>query len=135
MAVDSSCIDGDTHVGGHKKIWRVGKCLIGFCGEITGALGFVNWYKNGADCDETYPWGSQFEALVVCPDGSMKMYDGHSQIPIQLSKREKYIALGSGLDVALGCMYMGGTAVDAIKVAVKHNVNTKGPVRSYKMKG
>lgn len=135
MAADSGCFDGDTHVGSNKKIWRVGKCLIGFAGNIASCLNFVQWYKSGADEESIYPWGDDIEALVVFPDGSMRTYYGNSMEPIVFSSREKYIAIGSGMDVALGCLFQGGSAVDSIRAAIKHNVNSKGPVRSYRLKG
>jgi hypothetical protein len=134
MASDSACIsDGTTHVGGTKKVWRVGKCLIGICGDLAACLAFIEWFKAGADDADCYPWSEEIEALVTCPDGSMKTYHGNSMEPIEYSKRESYIAIGSGLDIALGCMYQGGGAIDAVRAAIKYNTNSKGPVRSYRM--
>lgn len=134
MAADSSCIDGDTHYGGNKKVWRIGKCLIGFCGEISPSLSFVKWFKFGADDESVYPWGTDFDALVACPNGDLRLYDGRAMEPVLFSKREKYMAIGSGADVALGCMYQGGSAVEAVRAAIKFNTNTKGPVRAYRIR-
>jgi 20S proteasome alpha/beta subunit len=134
MASDSSCSENDTHVGGIKKIHKVGKCLIGFCGEISSGQKFVEWYKEGADDQELYPWGGDFDALVVTPDGTIKMYEKTSMEPIAISKKEKYAAIGSGIDVALGCMFQGGSAADAIRSAIKHNMGSKGPVRAQRIK-
>lgn len=136
MAGDSACIDGgtgQTHTGANKKIWRVGKCLIGFAGDITAGLAFVEWFRAGADDADCYPWSEEIETLVVCPGGEMRIYYTNSMEPLVYSKREKYIAIGSGLDVALGAMHQGASAVEAIRAAIKHNTNTKGPVRSYRM--
>lgn len=133
IASDSSCLDGDINTGASRKIWRAGKCLVGFCGEFTGGLNFLKWYKLGADDETSYPWGGNFDALVVLPDGSFKMYEQNSMEPIEFSKRDKYIAIGSGAEVALGCMFNGGTAKDAVRAAVKFDTGTKGPIRTLKL--
>ena len=39
-------------------------------------------------------------------------------------------AIGSGQDFAMGAMYSGKTAVEAVRIAIKLDANSGGPVRS-----
>lgn len=133
MSSDSSCLDGDTHAGGIRKVWRIGKCLVGFAGTITAGLQFLQWYKLGADDEALFPWGAELHVLVITPDNKIKMYEANSMEPVVLSKRDKYMAIGSGMDVALGALHAGASSADAVRAAIKHNINSKPPVRTYKL--
>lgn len=133
MAADSACSEDDTNLGRIKKVYRIGKCIIGMCGETSSFQGFADWFRDGADDAETFPWSGDWSALVVAPDKPITLYGNESMTPLVFSKKDKYIAIGSGMDVALGCMYNGGSAKDAVKAAIKHNTSTKGPVRTYRL--
>lgn len=133
LASDSACLQSGTSIGKMKKVYRVGKCLIGLCGETAFFTEFVDWFRDGADDADTFPWTGDWNALVVSPNNPITLYDNNSMTPLVFSKKDKYIAIGSGMDIALGCLYNGGSAKEAVQAAIKHNSSTKGPVRTYKV--
>lgn len=82
-------------------------------------------------------------AVVVFPDGqvftiSCDASDADDEddttwdaeiIPL----RAPYLALGSGCQIAMGAMWAGKSAVQAVEAACEHNVWTRGPVQSLRL--
>ena len=49
------------------------------------------------------------------------------------SIRAPYYATGSGQDVAIGCMWHGGDAVQAVRAAIEHDEGTYGEIEVLKI--
>jgi ATP-dependent protease HslVU (ClpYQ) peptidase subunit len=50
-----------------------------------------------------------------------------------LKQSVKWGAWGSGSDYAYGALEMGATAVQAVKVAIKYDAGSRGPIRTLKL--
>ena len=131
LASDSACIEGDTIAHEMKKLFRVRGMLVGCCGLATDISNFVHWLRKGADVDD-YPKMRQFSALIVAHDGTVTGFEEMS--PHGLVITAPYCAIGTGMDVALGAMYAGASAVEAVKAARAHNTATVGRVVSISLR-
>ena len=133
MAADTSCLNSEgTNEHGIRKVWRVHGCLVGCSGAFCDIQRFIQWLKEGAYDDDTRKVMEGFDAIVVQPSGRISTFDGYTTIPIR-PLHQKYIAIGSGGAVALGAMFAGADAITAVKAAVRHNIQTKAPIRSYRL--
>jgi hypothetical protein len=98
---------------------------IAFTGTISMGKAFVKWMEEGCveggfpikDIDRK----SAFHALTVQRTGSIPAckYWGNDLIPIS-EDDAPYAAQGSGDEFALGAMYQGATAIEAVQAANKH---------------
>lgn len=132
MSADSACMDQLTHVGGMRKIWRVGDVLVGIAGDIGAALHFLKWLKLN-EPDEDWPqFAGHFHAMVVSPGGKISLFEDGGPEPCYTS--DPYCSIGSGSDFALGALACGASPAQAVKAAIKHHGQCKPPVRSYKLK-
>jgi hypothetical protein len=88
---------------------------------------------------------TEISAVVVFPDGQVftvtTSYGDEDKdtphldwcaeiIPI----KAPYVAIGSGKQIALGALCAGKSAVQAVEAACEHNVWTRGPVQSLKLR-
>jgi hypothetical protein len=96
-------------------------------------LEFLKWIKGGADEDEWPKSRGAFHAMVVSPNGKLKLFESGGPEPC--STNDRYCAIGSGGDIALGALAEGASASRAVRWAIKHCANCKPPVRSYRIKG
>jgi len=106
-----------------KKSYEV---LIATRGEVGASLIAVDWYGEGLEePDDRLYSDSQFDLLIVEPDGlwTMDQYFRPHKID-----DEEYYAIGSGTKAALGAMFMGATAVQAIEAAISCDPGTGGEV-------
>ena len=78
-----------------------------------------------------FPDGKLFTIMVAKADEDKPDSDWVAEVA---EIRTPYIALGSGRQIALGAMWAGLTATKAIEAAMEHNVWTRGPVQSLKVK-
>lgn len=131
LAADSSCWEGSTHVHPIKKIFRVRSVIIGCAGYVTDIKAFVRWIENGAD-EAEFPRMDEFAALVISDDGKVRSFEQVSPDPIPVLGA--YCAIGQGSDVALGAMWAGATAVQAVKAAKAHNGGTCGRIQTLKIR-
>lgn len=135
MASDSSCMEYSTNVGDVKKIWRVGGGLVGMAGNVVGMLSFLRWLsKNCPENEEEYPAAENnmiFDAIVVDSQGKVSYYEAGISDPIPLTA--EYCAIGSARDIGLGAMGAGATPAEAVKLAIRHHADCKGPIKSYKL--
>lgn len=115
LAADRRCCRGDT-VYSVNKLFRVGKAVVGLAGGSDYALQWVEWFKNGEKVED-FPKIEDTEnwlcALVVS-EGRILFYD---RTPYPLEVFDKFTAVGSGREVALGAMHMGAIAYDAVAAA------------------
>lgn len=117
-----------------EKIFREKDALIGFCGGVYAAQAFLQWWRKRAESKGlTYTESVQFspddpedafECIVITPHSSksieplrIELWNG-KLAPLDVSN-EEYICLGSGMSVALGAIYMGATAKQAVEAAIK----------------
>lgn len=105
------------------KIWRLkdGR-LMGHAGARRHAQKLMNWIENQ---DGEPPDTKDVTAFVVEHDGSIWVFDGESERTIG---KVPYYAIGSGAQAALGALFMGASAADAVKAAMSVDCWTGGEV-------
>lgn len=136
LAGDSQTSTGNVKMLDSVKVHRIHGYLIGLAGQRGCLDEFLQWFKD--ECkdelkkapasilqdDDKYP----VCALVVREkDKALFQYHGAGH-PFRLYG--KYAAIGSGDALAIGAMAFGASAVEAVRIAVKHDCNTGGKVRA-----
>lgn len=100
-----------------------GGILGGACGRGVFGEAFLAWVRSGR-------YGASPEAkdgdlgIVVTPDGQIHAYEDGGMVTL----RGPYFAIGSGMSEALGAMFAGATAEQAIHAAMAHDDGTFGDV-------
>lgn len=128
MVCDSNVTDDD-RVWTGKKVWRVGKALIGMAGDDAGRAAFLEWYRAGligtAKC-------GNISALILTSKG-LFAFDSNYTLPQKVVGGIE--AIGCGGKAAM-CAYeaLGYTnAKRAVQIVCKHDAGSRGPVRAYKL--
>ncbi len=130
MVADSAISDGD-RVWSGKKVWRIGKSLLGFAGDVAEAHAMLAWLKSGGQGKA--PPFSNSHALLMNPDG-LFYYAASKQGIFVESGIE---SIGSGAKAAM-CAYEAMAFNDpkkAVQIVCKHDHNSRLPVRTYTLKG
>ena len=137
MASDSIITDGCDIVGSVAKIKKVKGYLIGACGDGDVAAWFLDNFtpdiitkKHRIAPPVSMTKEDEFEGIIVTPKGKIYLYTSKFML---LPISAKYIATGSGQPIALGAMAVGASAIEAIKVCIKHDKNSGGRVQSIKL--
>ena len=92
--------------------------LLGCVGEVTSSTALKEWYKSGCVKDNyPDPIPNEERILVVASKDKLKMF---TEGPYPTILEEKYMAWGSGEEIAIGAMHMGADAIKAVKVASEH---------------
>ena len=111
-----------------KKIWRVGKSIVGVAGEASEGLIFVDWLKS--DTKDVKPELSDgFDAMVLTDKGVF--WYGQRLVAIECGIPS---AIGSGGDYAMGAMMAGSTPKKAVEIAKKLDPGSSGPVKELILK-
>lgn len=128
----------DDKKGEMQKLFMCDDAIIGICGEVFSAQAFVDLYKKSVrnkKLSVTDNWAAmmedEFEAIVV-KENVVLIYN-YLLTPIDITTKS-FFAMGSGSDVAYGALYMGATAIEAVKAASERNAATGFQVVSYSIK-
>jgi hypothetical protein len=153
LATDSmvSDVTRGTYEGSTQKVFQLaGGCLYASAGEfddraVRALLDQVRSPDQIPSAKDLMECGVNVDAILVFPDGAIFQitltceYDeedenardvGANVFPVSAP----YVAVGNGRQVALGAMWAGKTASQAIEAACEHNVWTRGPVQSMRIK-
>lgn len=117
MAGDTLLVS-DTKCHAQKVFKYRGSC-VGIAGTYVDCMMFVKWWERGAK--EELPKMDDVEALVLTSDGRILCFDGHTSF---YTIDDKFSAIGSGAQAALGAMHMGADPQKAVKVAGKVDPGT-----------
>lgn len=126
MAADSLSTANGIRFAEVVKMRRVRGVVFGFSGSTCDIQAFADWIKNEGD----YPSDlAPFEALVIDGTNGLRLYEcGKHSFPID----EEFTAIGTGREIALAAMHMGATSHDAVKLAIKLDTRSGGPIRTLK---
>lgn len=129
MAADTRLTGRFIHTG--IKLHRRGKTVIGFAGDVPQALVFVDWYfdrkKREPDRSNEQGWC----ALVWSPETGLDYWD----IALRPSPiLEKFFAIGSGADLAMGAMEYGASAHKAVEIAIRRDESSGGAITSMRLR-
>lgn len=127
LCVDSQSSCGDTISSRtRQKMWRaVGEFeCVAIAGEICGMAPILDWLRNGADPDK---WPDvDLAAWCVRKNGEVVRYVG--PFPETVEGRD---ADGSGASFALGAMYAGADAHQAMEAAIRFDPFTGGEIHWF----
>lgn len=132
IAYKQGVLAGDTMVsfggtkcpGEQRKVHRLRNgCLFGWAGLLEQAAVLRKAVEAGER--DNPPKLKDLHALLVEPDGKVWMYEGVNWFP----SKQPYSAYGTGHDFALAVMAFGGSAKDAVRVAIKLDKSSGGRVQ------
>jgi len=126
MACDSQASDDCTR-SSVVKTWTIKGTIVGVAGDYALAHAFVHWMKKGSEGKP--PPLEDVSVLWLKPDG-LWLFDS-SASPYKL--RDKFAAIGSGAQAALGAMHAGTTPRQAVAIAKRIDPNTGGRVYVKKL--
>ena len=135
LAADSKLTRGGAGYGGTcfaEQTLKLSRSKEGHLGAWAGIYNhqcdrFLEWVRKGCKGDPVQP-STDTAFILVEPNGQL-----HEFRPEGISRTVPgygYMAWGSGRDFAIGALAMGATAVEAVKIAARHDLATGGPVRS-----
>ena len=130
MASDTSAFRGDAKFRDVRKIARVKRAsddlvfLIGGVGDFAIVHRVLLWAIAGMvnpapeiPHDPENKNESLATIMIVAPNGEIELMDANGSYSI----RSSYMAIGAGSQVALGALWQGATAVEAVEAAGAHN--------------
>jgi hypothetical protein len=131
IAADKAICEGMLLSYKGKKLFKHGNMIIGFAGNVARSLIIKDWILSGADPNKFPTVTDKDDLCSICVLTRIK--DGqnsdtgkltllfYENSPAPIVNESPYIAIGSGAAVAMGAMAAGKTAVEAVKIAIKHN--------------
>lgn len=128
MASDSRLsgeyLDSDYFV----KIHRVHRCLIGGAGDPSEFLMWLNWFRHKQRDLDSYPDMSGETGILVLKQDRTVLHYASTPFPISIGLPA---AEGSGSHIALGAMDAGASPEEAVRIAIRRDVNSGGRVRTF----
>lgn len=132
IAADTLTTAGQTRVGHNPKIARNSH------GDLAGAVGglafcenFLVWFRNGEKGERPKATsdgdGHTDMGIIFRRDGTIVEIGSDGEFP---ASRAEFYAIGCADDVALGAMYAGASAADAVRAAIALNVHCGGEVET-----
>ena len=136
MAADSGCWQGDGFTSWSVKIARGRGGVWGLCGSAAASESFLDWVRGEGDempmPKQVGDRDSSFAALCVMKASpgmiSILCYDGFERF-----RDAPYLAMGAASPCALGALYCGASAVEAVRACIAHGPNAVGPARSVQL--
>lgn len=128
IASDSASWSEGTYCGSIKKCGRSEKGLLwGVAGEALAVQDVAKWADDPMSEPPTYD--DQNEVIVVWPDETVK----HLEKGRWTDLLAPYHVAGSGMDIAMGALMMGATAIQAVAAAIEHNAYCAGDIQSFSL--
>lgn len=127
MASDS-CMSGN-FVTDATKLYKKDGRIIGICGHVTQALVFVDWYFDRHQRQPSIANENEWEAIVMSKDG-LEYWDA-SLRPVPI--KDKFHAIGSGAELAMGAMEAGKNAKQAVLIACRRDPYSAPPVVTMRL--
>jgi 20S proteasome alpha/beta subunit len=123
LAADTRMIQGTAIIGDFVKIVRrEDGALCGGAGDAAVVQAFQRWFLDGEEGDP--PVEENTKALILRRRKPIELFECSGAI----EWRPPYVAIGSGKEFALGAMFRGATAVQAVKAAMHFDPGTGGEV-------
>lgn len=125
IAADTQATDGNgIKTTTARKIFEVNGGLVGLAGDLSDAMVFVEWLRNPKKARKPEAH-SEFGALELRADGKVYMWNPTLHA---LLIEDEYYAIGSGAPIAMGAMFVGATAEQAVRAAIKFDAYTSGGI-------
>ena len=127
VSVDSDNPKVDDYIFSANKIYQKKDAIIGCCGSNEDIESFVKWYSSRHKKPKIID--KEFAALVLTQKGLFH-YDS------TLSKdkvNDKFAAIGSGGNAALGALHMGADLVRSVEIAMLVDKHSGPPIQIVKL--
>ena len=131
VASDTQCTDSGLPTY-KKKLYPVRDSVVAITGDVYACHKFLQWYSDKKQDKPDFPSDADFECLIFTPSG---LYGVDAHMTMVRFEPGEYCAFGSGRDAALGAMFMGASAVEAIEAAIRFDVNTGGSIDRFTVRG
>ena len=133
MAADTRAYSGhSTPIGLKRKIYkRADGALIGVSTNAPGLSELVGeWFLDDKNRDLEPQLGHEqgIDAIEVDAHGNVFVY--HDSMNPTGPLQAPFFAVGSGANYAIGALTLGATALEAVDVAIEHDVWSGGPVNA-----
>lgn len=130
LAGDTMYTEGNIKGFNAKKLFKYKQILIGhsgWCDIVFHPKYLESLYRSlikNSKLPEIFD-GLEYSILAI---KESKIYTASHDIPYFTVLPDKYYAVGSGKSIALSIMDYGGSAIDAVKIAIKRDVYSGGKV-------
>ncbi len=99
--------------------------LAGAAGSMEEVAAFLDWVKR-EEWKEDFPKACKsLEGILIDPNGKISYLEGRVN---RIKITDPYVSVGSGTNVALGALYMGATAIEAVNAAIYYCIDCGGDV-------
>ena len=128
MAADSALLQGNTVTIGQTKIVKRPSdgAIIASTGSAAYGAAFRDWALAGEDRERQPKRPNEDSRAFIFLDGIVHTFETDNGPAFE--HRPSYFAVGSGMDFAIGAMWMGASAEEALKAAIEHDAYTRGPI-------
>lgn len=110
-----------------KKIAVANGMIYAVSGAVTTVDALIEWYVSGHNPKDVPPTGENEPwAMLVCDKGQWLMFSKPVPYPEAI---EPPVAIGSGSDYAMGAMYAGATAQEAVEISCRLNTHSGGEIQ------
>lgn len=130
MAADTRVTWDDDTTSSSVKIYTIGSAILGATGDVDEIAKFIEWYTNGSVGKQ--PKRSKDFRVIRLNSEGLHIIDSNSY---WLKLDDKFFAVGSGGQFAIGAMEMGATPENAVRIAAKHDLFTNSSITVFKLKG
>ncbi len=132
LAVDSQATSGDLATSiTTKKIHRIDGAWVAFCGSLVVVEEFI-WALD-KDVANLGSLTDEISGIVMYDTGSVyNVFINPLGRVVKLKINENFAA-GSGRSIALGALYVGATATQAVKAAIRYDIYSSGRIITKKM--
>lgn len=126
LAADSQMTSGAIRSRAVKIVRSPNGFLAAGAGEWNSIVPWLRWVEGGMIPEEQPDsLHAKSHVIIIDPKGKAFTFEGSTT---RLPLLDKFWALGSGTELALGAMAMGADARTAVKVAAKFDVYTGGRI-------
>lgn len=112
------------------KLYRRNGKIIGFAGDVHQAMVFVDWYFDSKQRKPDLANENDWHALVASKTGLEEWNHTLRPVPVY----DRFYAIGSGAEVAMGAMEAGASAKRAAEIACKRADGCGLPVVTMRLK-
>lgn len=124
LAADRACNRDGVRVGYRDKVRRIDGGRVAMMGYIPGCLAIIEWLDAGGKVDPPCIGDDEIATVIFVPDeGEPTLIELGAQSPLP---EAKYHAWGDGREIALGAMWAGASAKQAVEAAISHSLTTDG---------
>lgn len=104
------------------------KHILLITGHMAYGLSQIDWYKGQRRKEFPKAPENEFGRLVVATPQGVHWYEGNAH---QMTAGQNYMALGSGMDFALGAFHRGATVIQAVEASCAHDEACGGPIIAW----